>query len=631
MAGGVTVPVGLELTWLLSCCAAEPSLDGILLLDLPERALLDVADRFVSLLGTLRGHERPGWSARSVVLGSHEDEDDLWSGLRVLVTASGTTFEPAAGPLAWSGPEDDALVVVVPDLARLSVSAARAATTMLDAPVVTLQRHGLTRTWSRPTYWLAGCSSADAGRLSPHLLDRFGVRFPAARVVRADDPVRRVEAALAGTTWYPEVRMPAPPPAWPVNLAADRAWPVVEDAAAERAAILHEARHGARRPLALLRLASAGARLLGEAVVGADHVDAAAALISLTSATTSPSGSDPAPEPELPVEPDATDQIEDSSEHLPTAQPQAPVMPDAPVLEPVALGDAPVAVGAVAAGVLAGAPFPEDVADPEHEAAPLRLPWQHSRAAALGRGTPVGTAPARDFTDLAWMDTLRNAALYQRFRVSRTSPAPHRLVVTGADLRQHRRVPQPEHMLVLVLDHTCRRNGWDWVPDLTEHLNEAYLARSAICLVSVGAVDSRSALRAERITVRSLLDPRVAAALDRGAGQSTPLAHGLELAHGTLRHALQHGGAALSRATVVVVTDGLGNVPLQASLADDLAGPVAGEGVADAVEVAARIAGLVGVTVVLVEPPAVSHPDVLAELAAAFGPLANTSRMAAAT
>ena len=208
--------------------------------------------------------------------------------------------------------------------------------------------------------------------------------------------------------------------------------------------------------------------------------------------------------------------------------------------------------------------------------------------------------------------------LYQRFRL-RSVPASHRsrLLVTGADLRAYRRAAQPERMLVLLLDHTCR-HGWDWLPTLAPYLHQAYSDRAAICLVEVGGDGAPSLFRAERSMLRSLLDPWVVVALSRKPGGSTPLAHGLELVGQALRHALQHGAAMLTGAEVVVVTDGLGNVPLDASTRDKLTGPVGGVGVADAIDAAQALRAFNGARIVVVQPPRVPHPEILLRLADAI-------------
>ena len=79
--------------------------------------------------------------------------------------------------------------------------------------------------------------------------------------------------ALADAPEEPQVPVPAPPPAWRSVLQRGGSGPPVDDSAIERAVSLHDARHGMRRPLALLRLARATARLADDPVVTADHVD----------------------------------------------------------------------------------------------------------------------------------------------------------------------------------------------------------------------------------------------------------------------------------------------------------------------------------------------------------------------
>jgi magnesium chelatase subunit D len=107
-------------------------------------------------------------------------------------------------------------------------------------------------------------------------------------------------------------------------------------------------------------------------------------------------------------------------------------------------------------------------------------------------------------------------------------------------------------------------------------------------------------------------------ALSRKPGGSTPLAHGFELVGQALRHTLQHGAATLTGAQVVVVTDGLGNIPLDASTKDELTEPVGGVGVADAIDAAQELRTFDGVRVVVVQPPRVPHPEILLRLVEAI-------------
>ncbi|ONI88017.1 hypothetical protein ALI22I_19930 [Saccharothrix sp. ALI-22-I] len=587
----------LELTRLLTCAALEPGLDGVLLLDLPARPLLAAAEMLADILGE---------DTRIAVLGTHEQEDDLWFSFRTWTEQGTLTFTPVRGPLLHDG----RLVVVVPDLARLSLAATRAAVVTLGSPVALLERHGISVRTANYAYWLASCAAGDIGQVSPHLLDRFTARFPAGRAVTTVEPVDRVWAFANGDP-EPVFRVPRPPESWLRALEPGAVVPEVSDAAAVRAIALHDARFGVRRPLALLRLARAFARLDGAAEVTVGHVDAAAALTRLTSSakpTVAPSNPPEAPaaEPEdrggavAPVTP-ADTAVEET---------QGPAVVPTPILA----GPPPESMDVVHVPV-AHDPFPEDAVEPEREATPLVLPWQRRRGTTSDRGEVIGTEPTNRLADIAWVASLREAAKYQAVR----GQGSEGLRVCAGDLRRYRRSPKTEHLLVLVLDHTCHQD-WDWSPALAEHLRLAYTRRATVCLVEVGAASAELELRAERVMARSLLDPRVAAALERPQGTATPLAHGLELARAALRHALQHGRTPVSDATLVVVTDGLGNVPLEASLRGTVEEPVRAEGIDDAIAGGKAIAELDRVLPVVVLPPRVPYPDVPLDLARAFGP-----------
>jgi magnesium chelatase subunit D len=75
----------------------------------------------------------------------------------------------------------------------------------------------------------------------------------------------------------------------------------------------------------------------------------------------------------------------------------------------------------------------------------------------------------------------------------------------------------------------------------------------------------------------------------------------------------------MTEAWLVVVTDGLANVPLAASLAESAQFPVAGQGVTDALRAASRIAGLRAVRSVVITPERVPHRELPMRLASAMG------------
>jgi magnesium chelatase subunit D len=126
-------------------------------------------------------------------------------------------------------------------------------------------------------------------------------------------------------------------------------------------------------------------------------------------------------------------------------------------------------------------------------------------------------------------------------------------------------------------------------------------------------------LQADRILARNLLVPQLDAALDDGPGFATPLAHGLDLALHTLLHALQHGRGSIDRARLVVLTDGRGNVPLDASRRNQVSNPVGREGIEDGLAAAGRLARLDRIDSFFLDPEPREYPRLPEELATALG------------
>jgi magnesium chelatase subunit D len=605
----------VDLTRLLVCAALEPAFDGLLLLDLAQEALVPVVDMFIDLLRLRSGNE----PVRRIV-GSADDDDDLWVANAPYEAARLESMISIPGPVG-SGTPACPTVLVVPDLARVSVSVARAATVTLSAPVINVERHGISSLSLPNLYWIAACASADVGRVSPHLLDRFPIRFPAAHEMLHAERVDRVVDAVNGE---PEdnVRIPRPPRRWATALQASRAFPEIDSDAIDRVLELHAPAAGIRRPLTLLRLARAAAMLEEKSHVTRAAVEDAAALIRLVIPPNSvksglnrddhPGRPDPEPSDDVPA----------------AMQPEQPASVAAETtaahVAPVMIGDPAEAFEMAESALQSRGPYPEDTVQPQREAYSLRQPWhRRGRGRPGDRGTIIGTGPASRVHDIAWADTLREAAKFQRVRMRHRSTATAgqgRLLVTGADLRCYRRAPKTDRLLALVLDHTCRRSA-DWLlPALVEHLRRAYVERAAVCLIEVGGAGGASPLRAERALLRSVLHPRVVLALERGPGSATPLAHGLHLALETLRHALRHGRAPISSAWLTVVTDGLGNVPLSASFSGFIDEPVTDHGIRDALGVARELAQLRNVEFVVIVAPGSPYPSIPCDLAEALGP-----------
>jgi magnesium chelatase subunit D len=384
-----------------------------------------------------------------------------------------------------------------------------------------------------------------------------------------------------------------------VPIAAGAAFPEVTEAA------LHEvtriAGAGIRRGLALARVARALALLNGAATTTTHDVRHAADLLGL--------GPDAAAGPVGPAG-NVTDPAEAGS---------GEVDGDSPAAASTVTGAGP--ASAVASAGAAGGLYPEEAPDALPEAMSLRNPWAGMSRARQLRGQKTGVERTRSLTDLALVPTVLEAAKFQAWR-----PHSGGLIIRPEDWRRYRRGWSPHQVLIMVLDHTCRR-GWDWTPALTPYLQWAYVHRAAVCVIDVGHKEAGSELRAERYRALSVRDPRVLRSLRRQPGRATPLASGIELAVEETLRLVRRGRATVDRAWLVVATDGRGNIPLEASARDRVDGPVGRRGVEDSLTAAAAIRSIAGVRAVVVAPgvpPYVSLPfdlaDALGGIVASAGP-----------
>jgi magnesium chelatase subunit D len=594
------------LTTVLACAAVEPSLHGLLLIDLPGQLLEQVAAAYKHMLEI-----RYGAGLRQVTLSSHQTDDDLWTSFVQRDEQGIPQFGIGRGALAGVEGQHQLLVVVIPDLARASLAVNRAIVELLGAPTAAVERHGISARWQPSPHWVAACAAADTGQVSPHVLDRFMLRLAVTQRAKAGGLAERLRADDTGEAQSAAVNqiLSDLPARWRSAL-ADPPTATISDSVLRRTAEWPTQQPGMRRQLGLARLARAIARLEGGGTVGPAHVDAAAELIGLTSTATVPGpiavavDADGAPPREAVLQ-QSGQETDSPAVHLPDSVP-APQ----PVIstEPEVLPAEPVRE-------LNASPFPEDAAIPAREAAPLQIPAVRRRGQIVRTGIVIGTRPADELVDIAWVATAIEAAKYQKWR--RTAASDSRLVIRGSDVRSYRRTPASEFLLGLLLDHTCGRD-WDWIPPITPFLRWAYIHRATVCLVEVGSADAAMPLRAERAPVRGMVDPYLVTAMSRRPGKATPLADGLTKLHTDVRHSLQHGRGGVTEAIVVIATDGLGNVPLQASQNGEVAGLVRQEGVDDAVAAAAGLGELVGCRCVCVAPPWSAYRQHLERLAVAL-------------
>ncbi|MFF4269701.1 magnesium chelatase [Streptomyces sp. NPDC001536] len=612
----------------LACSALGPGLDGVLLFDLEPEMVAPVTDAFARVLGLRNG--RP---VRRAMLGSVTGDDELWLRPTLRHEGAGMNFSLAPGPLVDTDPEASTLVVV-PDLVRLSLPGMRAAVQLLGADVAAVERSGFRARWRPRARWLAACRESEVGRLSPHLLDRFPIRLNAAGLEpdRLLDVLDRPDGQGRPGGSDPLVRGELPEGWRDVLAAGRRGGCAMDEEAAARVVALFDGDRGGRRALGLARLARALAVFGGDDSCGAERVDEAARLIGVAARPPVPPGSG-LPADRSPVTHDG------DGERRPVPEPAKPdpVTDDGPadripgtaVAVPAGPAEA-LDTFAADAGDGVGSPFPEDDARFLREFAPLRIPWQRRPEPSSARGPVIGVRSATTLRDLAFVATAIEAAKHQNLpgrRALRTD-GDGRLVVLPGDFRSYARLPVAERMLVLLLDHTCRR-GWDWQPALAPYLQWAYTGRASICVVEVGNRDAAHELKADHFVARSVLDPRVGRALHRPPGRSSPLAHGLAMTDQLLRRAFQQRSN-LVEAWLVVVSDGRGNVPLDTGTGDRLPGPVRRTGIEDALSAAGRIGamGRMRLHSVVVDAARQPYPDLTFQLADALGGVTVAGRTA---
>lgn len=605
---------GQRIARLLACAALDPGLRSILCFDHDPETLLEMAATLTEAVEIVEGR-----AVERFVLSSSSDEDGLWTRITWGVRDGAPELRLIPGPLAPREDGSTSSVVVIPDLARLSLPAARACVMLIGADVAYLERHGRSAQWRPHNCWIAACPSEQVGAVSPHLLDRFAIRVAEPERSHRDARVNAMIAAAAGSRLR---ALPRPPrPFEGVD---------VEKALATRPRLTSDARerllppgvgspHGMRRQIAVARVAVAEARLVGHERVEVEDVDRAIGLLQLDA----PSASQAAPaEPELAIDlgPASKQQAEPpvaSAAQQQTGTSEAPP-PSAGDGESVLAADTESALEPLKPAIGSADVYPEDDAPVKRDAEPLRFPQRQRGGTTVPSGVVVGVEPAAELRDIAVLPSIVEALKLQPARLRLDPRAPGRLLLAPGDLRSYVRAPAPETMLALLLDYTCR-GDWDWTGALMPFLRWAYIHRATISIAKVGAREAASELRAERIRARSLLDPGVAASLNCAPGRATPLAHGLELMLHALVHELHHGTGAVQEAWLVVVSDGRGNVPLAASVAGT-APPAAGRcGIDDALAVANRIAALDRLRVAVIDPEPAHCSDLPHALARALG------------
>ncbi|MEH1945688.1 MAG: hypothetical protein V7K77_01640 [Nostoc sp.] len=641
----------------LACAALYPGLRSILVFDASVTTLQVMAGLLAQMSAAVTGGEivslpesKSGTKHRivTVQLGMVETEEELWGSLTLGQEVASRSVVWRSGLLA-AGRDQETRIVMIPDLTRLSLAASRACVMLMGSDVAHLERHGQQDRWQPQLYWLAGCDHKRIGMVSTHLLDRFALRLSGGESQNSEQRVTYLRAWLERLEQERFLFEKAVPTLDGLGVDAPllspeivsylqqvkHSYPEVLPQARERVLDYLETTDGysTRRDLALLRLARVHAQLEGAAKVRREDVERAAEMVGLSV------------KPKLPendVKPDtgANDaqskqaRQEFDKSNLLGFESAPPAVQYKPVFESDTTKTLPSTPLPIVQTIYN--PYPEDTAEPEREAGSLRLPTRRFKSAVSGRGAIIGVEPATIPQDLALVNTLLESAKYQKLRwkallekqappewvrqvlLKRSENGHDPLILQSGDLRRYRRAAVPEQMLTLILDYTCLHEC-NWRETLLPYLQWAYVERASVCLVQVGGIDAQDELRAEKREADNILVPRIQSRLEIDRGKATPLAHGLDLALQTLRHTLQHGRSAVQQVVLVVISDGRGNVPLEASRAGRVLPPVGKRGIEDALQVARQIEALKRVESVVLNPQPKYYADLPVKLAQALG------------
>jgi magnesium chelatase subunit D len=491
---------------------------------------------------------------------------------------------------------------------------------LVGAPVAYLERHGQQGIWSPRYYWLASCQQENIGAVSPHLLDRFALRLSWRSAENlAMSHLERVRVLQSNIQQKQPATLPRLDPTIMEHIKRAAQYPPLVKITSEACELIMAYQEGEiihqRRELALARCALALAQLEDDAQLLESHVEQAAQLMGLqkknrgedTNAFPNRDDSEPpAPLNEEHRKSTATLPVQTSS----NAQSEVVTKPiEAQTQESSTYQTIDYVIAATN-------PYPEDTEPILREAASLQVPQRRFVTSRSDRGPIIGVEPSMTFRDIALMSTLMRALLFQAFRPKNN---PIKIVLDWTDLRKYRRAAEPERLLLLLLDYTSislpqRQRA------LVPYLSQAYIERAGIAIIKVGAAISsaKSELRAECVSARNILVPIISEAIDASVGNATPLAHGLELALQVIYRALQHGRSTVQQVTFVVISDGRGNVPLQASHSNTITPPVAYTGIEDAQEQAQTIGEIKNVSSVVLSPQLRYYQDLPQQLANAL-------------
>ncbi len=589
----------------LACAALDPHLRSILIFDAPYPILQELAEMLAQMLASATNQP-----VEPHLLNASMQDDDLWGSLPLPTIQKGLPrVKPAFRLFSQQRNSGNTQLITIPDLAKLGLAATRACVMLINSDVVHLERNGQQAIWQPYQCWLASCSNV--GAVSPHLLDRFALRLTWRKSETRDWQQRSSSLLATIPIHVPEsVADITPHLLHSIRQASQQQVTIPSSALARVLEYMPEENYYPRRELALARFAVALARLEGNSTLTADHVDEAATIFGLSIVSIKNKTND-----QSLLEPDASVETIEQEQSISTSTITSTELEDIDEEFLVSTHEVTEYDSVITSENITQA-YPEDEAPVEREAFSLKIPHTRSSTSRSSRGPIYGVEPSNNMRGLAIISTLTTAAMFQKMRGR--DPAKQGLLIEKSDLRRYRRGYVTEQMFLLLLDYTCLKNC-NWEDALLPYLSAAYIDRAITTIIKVGAKDARHPLQAEAVSAKNILTPKISHALAAKRGTATPLAHGLDLALQTFHRVLQHGRDIVYKVTFVVISDGRGNIPLEASRQKKLTSIISREGVEDALRIAHAIRELKHVTVVVLNPQPLHYPKLPLRLAEELG------------
>ncbi|MBM7845927.1 hypothetical protein [Herpetosiphon giganteus] len=555
-----------DILHLLASASLSSYLRNILILD----GSAQILESIVSILSEMIC--LTSYTPRQGVILPYSTEDELWGFPEIPgfpFNSEGILYSDKLNPR----------IIKIPDLARINLMAKRTCIVCINQSHIAIERYGQKDLWEPNMWWIAQAMEQDITLVSPHILDRFSVRIRP----RTLEP-KRIHVLWQQSGLRHQLKR------------AIAIHPTFDKSLLEYLCTYPMSGLGMRRDITLTMLSYTLARLQGEPHVRLLHVQTAARLL----------GRNVKEKPKI-VGTSYRNQIsQEPTQETSFIVPQDRTFPqNVPDLTSNFLADS--ANSEVMTTLSEDISFTEEMMYLEdnfsftnNQQAALKYSIRPSPLSGLSFGHPIGYRPLRDTTDIAIIPTLFTAFRHRREEQQNGQA----MVINREHIQSYIRQPNPDYLLILALDYTCF-SYCQWEDAINPYLQQAYHHRARIHIIQIGIHNPipEESIRAQSVELKNVLVPQLGRILTTPSGRATPLAHGLDVAYTTIVRELSDNRRYTQHITLVVLTDGRGNIPLQNSREGVIpTEAVQRQGIDDAFVKAEMLRQIKGVTMIVLDP-----------------------------